>query len=313
MNASSPPLLWRSIYPGDAPALATIDIACRRADGDTPISDLPGDALRAAVSPQNCLCAVLAAGGLAAAAWVEERRRNDDEPIYHLGGRVHPDHRRRGLGNHLLAWSEERARQLAGSARLSLVITDEALTPGAHALFIQNGYRRIMLETMYVRSLTGDLPDAELPSGITLQPWNDASAADFYAAYRASFRDRPGFPDPPAQEWIEGYDSDDEFHPELSLLARADGEPVGFVTAGEMKNLGWINQIGVAPAWRRRGLAATLMLRALRGLRDAGLQEAGLHVHVNNPGAARLYEKLAFIPRLQRARYVKETTGTQPL
>lgn len=310
MNPPFPPLLWRPIHPGDTPALAVLDAACRRADGDTPISDLPGDALRAAaVSAQDSLCAALPDGGLAGAAWVEQRRGEGIEPVYHLGGRVHPHYRRRGLGARLLAWSEGRSRELNGSGRLSLVITDEALTPGAHALFIQNGYRRVMLETMYVRSLAGDLPDAELPPGITLQTWNDTSAADFYTAYRASFRDRPGFPDPPAQEWIEGYDSDDEFHPELSLLARADGEPVGFVIASEMKVLGWINQIGVAPAWRRRGLAAALMLRALRGLQSEGLLEAGLHVHENNPGAARLYEKLGFVPRLQRARYAKDAAG----
>jgi mycothiol synthase len=70
------------------------------------------------------------------------------------------------------------------------------------------------------------------------------------------------------------------------------------VTAG----LGWIDQVGVVPAARGRGLGAALVLAALSRMRAAGETEAWLNVNVDNP-ARRLYERLGFHRRGRRARF----------
>jgi mycothiol synthase len=46
-------------------------------------------------------------------------------------------------------------------------------------------------------------------------------ADQFFRAYHASFRERPGFPGWSAAEWIGGRIDDENAKPEWSLLARA--------------------------------------------------------------------------------------------
>lgn len=87
-----------------------------------------------------------------------------------------------------------------------------------------------------------------------------AADADVFAAYRASFADRPGFVAPKAGGWLSELREDDEWRRDLSLLARDErGTPIGFVNV-----LGrWLDQVGVVPAWRGRRLGALLVTRSL--------------------------------------------------
>jgi mycothiol synthase len=281
--------LWRGVSPGDAEGLAELDRAVKRADGDETISDLVG----AALSADAAVCVSAPAGAIIAAGYVKGAM---------LGGRVRPHHRRRGLGNRLLEWAEEHAP--AGDAELT--IRNEALTADAHTIYLSHGFEPEMVENRMVRELALPVPDAPLPAGVEALPWNRKSAAQFFAAYRASFADRPGFPwtGQPAEEWI-GDLYDEAFRPDLSVVALVGGEPVGFVTVAQEPPAGWIYQIGVAPAWRRQGLGAALLAETLRAFQAEGLVEARLHVNVNNPGATAVYERLGFAQDLQRARYVK--------
>jgi hypothetical protein len=63
---------------------------------------------------------------------------------------------------------------------------------------------------------------------------------------------------------------------------------------GDRTGLGAIQNLGVIPAHRGRGLGALLMDRALCGFRQAGLTRAFLEVTADNQGAIRLYERLGF-------------------
>src|SRR5690606_40679439 len=49
-------------------------------------------------------------------------------------------------------------------------------------------------------------------------------AHDFYLAYRESFGDRPGFPDPSEEEFLGWLHSDTEFRPEDSRVAYSRGD-----------------------------------------------------------------------------------------
>jgi RimJ/RimL family protein N-acetyltransferase len=57
---------------------------------------------------------------------------------------------------------------------------------------------------------------------------------------------------------------------------------------------GYIQNIGVAPAHRRKGLATEMLRFCLQLFKDAGKEKAELGVHVDNKGAIRLYESLGF-------------------
>jgi ribosomal protein S18 acetylase RimI-like enzyme len=52
----------------------------------------------------------------------------------------------------------------------------------------------------------------------------------------------------------------------------------------------WINEVGVAPDYRRRGIGRQLIERALAEARDAGCVEAWVLTERHNTGAMSLYE-----------------------
>jgi mycothiol synthase len=180
-------------------------------------------------------------------------------------------------------------------------IAVEDLNDEITARYTANGYTLAFAEDVMRRDLRDviSLPEAALPSGVTLATWDVETAPSFFAAYSASFTDRPGFPGWPQERWVEWTAGDPDFRPDLSWVARAGDEAVGFITCcldttGEAP-LGFIIQVGTRPDWRGRGLAGALASRALRGFRADGRPAALLDVNTNNPGARRLYERLGFV------------------
>jgi ribosomal protein S18 acetylase RimI-like enzyme len=65
---------------------------------------------------------------------------------------------------------------------------------------------------------------------------------------------------------------------------------------GPLAELAWLDHISVRRPWRRRGLARALIVSALQGLREGGIDEAMLGVDGENPtDALGLYESLGFV------------------
>jgi ribosomal protein S18 acetylase RimI-like enzyme len=58
--------------------------------------------------------------------------------------------------------------------------------------------------------------------------------------------------------------------------------------------LGGIQNLGIIPAHRGKGLGTSLMVRALDGFRRAGLHRVYLEVTADNDGAIRLYRRMGF-------------------
>jgi mycothiol synthase len=224
-------------------------------------------------------------------------------------GQVRPEVRRQGIGSYLMHWSLEQARVLlAGSAETQKVmeVASESLTEPAHRLYLTHSFTCVFDELVMERDLHQPLPDHPLPQNVTLADWQPDLAAQFFRAYHASFRERPGFPGFSAAQWIELVTENDH-KPEWSLLAHLDGEPVGFLIGNidltKEPPGGHIWQIGVIPAQRRRGLASALLVETMRRMQEVGASSALLTVHLNNPGAIQAYAQLGFITVGRRARY----------
>lgn len=167
------------------------------------------------------------------------------------------------------------------------------------ALFESRGLRQAFAEDVLRIDLAPPVPEPVWPAGTTLREWSAQSAPRFFAAYEAAFRQRPGFPGHPADEWISDLDGDDDFRPRWSVLATVPGiGDAGYVLAEANR----IAQVGVVPAARRAGLGAALVREALRRIRAGGAAAASLEVNVDNP-AARLYRRLGFADAGRRARY----------
>ena len=79
--------------------------------------------------------------------------------------------------------------------------------------------------------------------------------------------------------------------------------------AGTPVEEGWVEAIGVIPAWRGNGVASALMVQALSRFQAAGLRGAGLDVDAENPtGALRLYQKHGFEVAKESIHFVKQLT-----
>lgn len=63
----------------------------------------------------------------------------------------------------------------------------------------------------------------------------------------------------------------------------------------DRSSLGAIQNLGITPEHRNRGLGSLLMLHALAGFQQAGLRRVFLEVTARNSGAVRLYRRLGFV------------------
>lgn len=95
--------------------------------------------------------------------------------------------------------------------------------------------------------------------------------------------------------------SDHQHH--LCLVVADYGAVVGFAVARMLKGEWEVENIAVAGAARRRGLATRLMGALMQQARAAGVTEIFLEVRESNYAARTLYEKWAFEPSVRRKSY----------
>jgi mycothiol synthase len=263
----------------------------------------------------DTLCAVNSARRLAATAWVTCDDSLQHEYRVFLDGRVHPEYRGHGLGSFILHWMEARARQMLSELEVNrpgvLRIDFYDRSEDALHLFEQHGFRLAFAEDEMRRDLSHPLPESHLPAGMTLVTWSPERAGLFFDAYRDAFRERPRFPHWSEETWRTMFASGASFRDDLSLLLLEGKEAVGFVLchvedAAEVAGgLGWIAQMGVRPAWRKRGLGRALLCEVLHRLQSDGLGWAALEVNVDNHRALRLYNRLGFERYRRRTSYQK--------
>jgi mycothiol synthase len=85
------------------------------------------------------------------------------------------------------------------------------------------------------------------------------------------------------------------FLAEATWLLMGPVGPCGTVQGmRERDGFGSIQNLGIVPGWRGRGLGQALLLQALHGFRRMGLGQARLEVTAQNETAIRLYRRLGF-------------------
>ncbi|MGI8532400.1 MAG: mycothiol synthase [Geodermatophilaceae bacterium] len=216
---------------------------------------------------------------------------------------VSPEHRRGGLGAHLVHALEE----FTTDGRLRLWA--HGRTPGARALAERLGYRQARVLFQLRRSLLSGLPAVDVPQGVTIRPfvvgqdeqvWTDVNNRAF-----ADHPDQGGW----SLNQIQTREKEPWFDPEGFLLAVDDEDRLlGFhwtkVHGGGHEHpgsgahahepIGEVYALGVDPGAQGRGLGPVLTAAGLRYLRGLGLSQVMLYVDESNAGAVRLYEKLGF-------------------
>jgi mycothiol synthase len=282
-------LSWSALDNDSFDELRVLADACLEADGGLPL--FAGEQmLRGRMLIGESIAARDASGSLAAAASVSV----DDSGAI-TTGMVHPARRGEGLGGLLLRWARDRA------GHAPLTVATETLSDRAERLYARCGLAEVFAEDVMRHDLS-DVPDVPAPSGVTLTSVSAADPALLFEAYALSFADRPGFTLPTAAHWLDELVEDPDFRADISLLATAFDQPVGFVNVLDT----WVDQVGVVPPCRGRQLGAHLVAHVLGSLAREGADGCWLTVNVNNP-AVKLYRSLGFQVVGRRARYT--TTG----
>jgi mycothiol synthase len=226
----------------------------------------------------------------------------DEATVVHVEGQVHPAATGRGIATLLLERADDRARRTAAEEQAVAAVVRTTVVDGddrARDWFTARGF--VLVRHLLTMRLELDRPVAEprWPTGITtrrFRPGRDEERA--WLGHRHAFADVPTHLPLSLEEWVEDRVlRDPAFDPSLTTLATdADGDVVGLTVcrAGVegAPEEGWVRDLGVAPAWRGRGLGMALLLDALRSFRSRGLTGAALDVDDVTIGAAvRLYER----------------------
>jgi mycothiol synthase len=210
-------------------------------------------------------------------------------------GVVHPAHRGRGLGTALLERIVARASGLAAglpSARFRHGIN--AGDRVAATLLLSRGLRPLRHFWHMQIDLPRPVDPGPAPDGIRIagiEGHHDVVAMHSVLAEALSgeWRGRPGAFDP----WWEEATRSPNHDPTLWLLATAEGEPAGALTASVSGGRGWVDEIGVLSTFRGRGIAAALLRRSFAAFARRGVPWAMVNVDAENPtGATALYERV---------------------
>lgn len=78
------------------------------------------------------------------------------------------------------------------------------------------------------------------------------------------------------------------------FLAKAEGKTVGYGGMYTVLDEGYITNIGVLPAWRRKGIGAKIVKQLIDFSIEKHLAFLSLEVRVSNTAAITLYEKFGF-------------------
>jgi mycothiol synthase len=227
--------------------------------------------------------------------------RDDDHLRFPVDLRVAPEAWGTGVAEVLLAAAVAWARERAVDGAVLRVFTAER-DEEVQRVLAASGYRPIR-HSFVMEIELGDRLEAPVWSdGITVRTFDpDRDEQAVYECHQESFADHWGFHGQPIERWREHNVDSERFDPELWWLAEEDGELAGICLnqwhwSGDPA-FGWIGDLGVRRAWRRRGLGLALLRHSFADFAARGATRVGLGVDAENTtGAVRLYERAGMHP-----------------
>lgn len=221
-----------------------------------------------------------------------------DQLDLYVEGRVDPHHTGRGLATFLLQRAEDRARRaIAHAGEASAVLRTTVVGGDAAALAWHR--RRGFVPVRHFLRMRLDLreppPAPRWPAGVSVRAVGRDELSLVWSVHRRAFADLATSVPLDFAAWREHrIERDPAFDLSLWFLAVADDEPIGVClsrpSTPEAAEIGDVRDLGVVPAWRRRGVAMALLRTALQAFWQRGLTGAALEVDdVTLQGAVSLY------------------------
>ncbi len=259
--------------------------------------------------PERDVRVALVDGERAGYVQLQSRHRSPGRVVHRFENWTFTGFRRRGVGTALLAWVEERAREIQAAGAIGSPGEPHVMSGGVEmrvaagvAFAEARGYERVRYAFEMRRDLAKPIEDAPLPPGLELRPVREQDHRRIFDANGEAFRDhweaaertdddfRLLFDEPALDTsiWAIAWAGDEVAGASLNWIDPEENERLGI-------DMGWLGQVSVRRPWRRQGVGAAIITESLRTLRDRGMVAAGLGVDAENPtGALALYEKLGF-------------------
>lgn len=247
----------------------------------------------------------------------------DKEITIYCWGVVHPEWRRRGVGQRLLEAAYRRGEEYLAEIEVETVhfqSNTRDVEEDRKALYEGFGMRPARYSVNLARPVNGNLPPVTVPEGYRLRSFDLARDAE--AAWRVdndAFRDHWGHAESKLEEFLHWIKMP-HMRPELWFLAEEEssGEIVGLGLniidpdwiAQTGRQEGYLDSLAVLREHRKRGLGRALISKSLHVLRDAGMEAVHLHADSENlTGAMRLYEGVGFEVRKTYVAYRRTMRG----
>jgi len=235
-------------------------------------------------------------GALAGYTWILGR---DGHQRLDGWGAVHPEHRGRGLGDHLMRLrahlDEVHAALAAPDAPVRSYFGMVGPDRGAHELADRYGWHEVRHFWQMSRDLspTEVLPVPRRPDGVTIRGFEQGrDERAVHAAFQESFSEHWGHVYMPFEDWAKRMELE-WFDPSLWWVAESGGDLAGALAGAELEGDGWVMTLGVRTPWRARGIGEALLWTSFEAFRARGLAVVKLDVDAGNEtGATRLYERV---------------------
>jgi len=198
---------------------------------------------------------------------------------------VLPEFRRRGTGSRLLALAE-------AAVEGPLIEATTARDESAAAPFLEShGYEAIYETWIMQVELAGELPDPSWPAGMTARTFRVEEAARVKELVDLAYSEEPDYEPRNFEYWKSFMFGDASFEPESWFVVDA---PDGSLAAAALNwKEGFVKDLVVHPAQRRRGLGAALLRHTFQHFAARGLDRVTLKTDSCNTSQAwRLYESL---------------------
>ena len=248
------------------------------------LEDLEADWERPSFDPDRQSLVVVGDGALVACGAVSGARAD---------AAVHPDAWGRGIGAALVDWTSHVAA-VTGATRVGQTVPDT--DAGAAALFASRGWSPLYSSWVLEMPPGQAIPSRSLPDGYRLRAIQ--TAQDERAAYQViedAFNEWPNREPTSYDDWAATVLGRPGFERwQLLLAVVGDGAAEQVVGACHLVlsgDTGWVNQVGVSSAHRRRGVAQALLAASFRTARDCGAPRAELSTD-SRTGALTRYERL---------------------